>query len=526
MKKFFSSLLAIALSLSLIGCSDLNISDFATGEALRDRIEAFPLPDIKSISFNNNQTTLSEAAPPILIRKLGQIIDKYRPQVSILEPSPDKVFDDTKVTVQLKVTDYPLFKDENLEMGPHLHLILDNQPYQAIYSVDEPVILENLEPGTHTLRVFAARPWHESFKNEGAYAETTFHVLTKTQANNPDPQLPLLTYSRPKGTYGAEPIMLDFYLSHLPSREIVRNSAIEGFPTWRVKATINGESFILDQWQPVYLRGFKEGNNWIQLELIDDQANSIKNIFNNTVRLITYNPDLEDSLARIVTGEIALENAIAIVDPNYEVPLEETVQGVSVEVVEENVIEKKAIPAEKSEVIEEKVNQETEIVTETPEVTEDPIVEPEITQDDVILENNQQLSDTQDNIPVDKLKVVDEEVDLEPEPATTIPEETTIPEISQLTESAIRQSLVRRRDRVVMIANQEIIEPKGQNFLPETTKVLENSSVSETDTDQVTDLVTISKEPFHVTVNLDQWVGDYLRIFRDKISETYHIFIK
>jgi len=33
--------------------------------------------------------------------------------------------------------------------------------------------------------------------------------FTKTPDNNPDAE-PLLTYSRPKGSYGAEPILLDF----------------------------------------------------------------------------------------------------------------------------------------------------------------------------------------------------------------------------------------------------------------------------------------------------------------------------
>ncbi|MGK7897587.1 MAG: hypothetical protein AB4372_29215 [Xenococcus sp. (in: cyanobacteria)] len=574
MKTLFCYLLAIALSLSLIGCSDLNISD---------RIEAFPIPDINNISFNNNQTGLSEAAPPILIRKLGKIIDSYQPQVSILDPRPDEVLDDTTATVQIKVTDYPLFKDENLEMGPNLHLILDNQPDQEIYSLDEPIVLENLEPGTHTIRVFAARPWHESFKNKGAYAETTFHVLTKTQGNNPDPQLPLLTYSRPNRNYGAEPIMLDFYLSHLPSSDIIKNSATEGLPTWRVKATVNGESFILDQWQPVYLSGFKEGNNWIQLELIDDEGNSINNVFNNTVRLITYNPELDDSLARIVTGEIELQEAITIVDPNYKVPVEETLQEVTEEVEEDvttesEIIQEETIPTEskvieqeniledKSEVIEEKVRSETEIVTETPEVIEEQIIESETSQEDTVPAKNPELSEKevktkteilpkssvsnpeeiseektnqQNTISVDKSELVEEEVRGNQEQAINTTGETEIldlaivKEIPQLKESGIlpearryaRPIIETVANQAVLVTDQEVIEAKKQNSLPETLKTLENLSVSEAETDQGTDLVSVSKEPFNVTVNLDQWIGNYLRIVRDKIVEIYHRFI-
>ncbi len=606
MKTIFSYLLAIAFSFVLISCSDLNISD---------RIEAFPIPEIKGISFNNfnnSQSELSEVAPPILIRKLGQVIDNYTPQVSILEPLPDKVLDETRVSIKLKVTDFPLFKDENLEMGPHLHLILDNEPYQAIYSVDEPIVIENLEPGTHSLRVFAARPWHESFKNQGAFAETTFHILTKTQANNPDPQVPLLTYSRPNGTYGAEPIMLDFYLSHLSSKEIVKNSAVEGLPSWRVKATVNGESFILDQWQPVYLSGFKVGNNWIQLELLDDEGNSIENTFNNTVRLITYDPELEDSLARVVTGEIELQNAIAIVDPNYEIPLEETLQGVSKEALEENItteseaIQEDNIPADNLEITGKKVNAEVEIINETPEVIkEEEIVEPEITQQDNIPADHSEViekkvkteaeivSETsevdqeeiiepeipqQNNIPADKSEVIKEEVNSEieiaPETSEVSQEKIVEPEITQqdnistdnlerteeklnteadiiseipeaITEKVIASINVKElpefneSDTVtkVVLANKKIvIEPEVPITLAkelttsetivnqETTEI--NESNSETESDQITDLVSIREEPFNITINLDQWVFDHLRQFKDKIIKLSKLFLE
>jgi hypothetical protein len=144
-------------------------------------------------------------------------------------------------------------------LGPHLHVILDNQPYQAVYDLDKPLVFEDLPPGTHTLRVFRLPPWHESFKNEGAYAQTTFHIFTKTTDNNPDPALPLLTYSRPTGSYGAEPIMLDFYLTNAPLHLVAQESADDDIADWRIRVTANGQSFVLDRWQPVYLKGFKRG---------------------------------------------------------------------------------------------------------------------------------------------------------------------------------------------------------------------------------------------------------------------------
>ena len=114
---------------------------------------------------------LAEVATPLLIEQLRPSLEQYKPQVRILSPQPEEILKKTKVAVKLEVQDLPLFQNPDLEMGPHVHLILDNQPYQAIYDIEQPIILSDLTPGTHTLRAFPVRPWHESFKNDGAYAQ-------------------------------------------------------------------------------------------------------------------------------------------------------------------------------------------------------------------------------------------------------------------------------------------------------------------------------------------------------------------
>ncbi|OKH22011.1 hypothetical protein NIES593_13830 [Hydrococcus rivularis NIES-593] len=298
----------ILLSLGLVSCGD--------------RIEVSPLSSPEPPSVSISAGKLSEVAPPAVIRQLNQTLEQYQPQVAILSPPRDSIFQETTVAVKLQVRDLPIFKDPDLEMGPHLKLILDNEPAREIYDIDKPVTLENLAPGTHTLRVFASRPWHESFKNEGAYAQTTFHILTKTDTNAPDPSLPLLTYSRPQGSYGAEPILVDFYLTNAPLRLVAKeNSEIAD---WRIRVTINGQSFVLDNWQPVYLTGFEKGNNWVQLEFLDRAGNRVDNVFNTTVRLIEYNPKGQDPLSKLMRGELATEYARSIVDPTYKAKLTPT----------------------------------------------------------------------------------------------------------------------------------------------------------------------------------------------------------
>jgi hypothetical protein len=259
----------------------------------------------------------SEVSPPAAIQELQASLEVYQPQVTIVTPQADEVLQDDKVTVRLQVKDLAIFQDPKLNLGLHLNVILDNEPYISVYDLNQPLVLPDLSPGTHTLRVFASRPWDESFKNEGAYAQTTFHIFTKTDENNPDPALPLITYNRPQGIYGAEPILLDFYLTNAPLHLVASSNPNNQIADWRIRCTINGESFVLDRWQAIYLKGFKPGKNWVKLEFLDDQGNVVKNVFNSTIRLITYEPKGKDTLSKIIRGELSAEQLRSIVDPNY-----------------------------------------------------------------------------------------------------------------------------------------------------------------------------------------------------------------
>lgn len=268
-----------------------------------------------SLSLNSTDSNLAEVATPSTIKQLAADLEQYRPQVKIISPKPEQTLTQTDIAIQLEVKDLPIFQDDRLKLGNHLNLIIDNEPLQEIYSTQEPVAIKDLSPGTHTIRVFAARPWGESFKTEGAYAQTTFNILTETNDNRPDPNLPLLTYSSPTGTYGAEPFLLDFYLSNATLHAIARNDV--NLSDWSIRATVNGTSFMLKDWQPAYLTGIKPGENWVQLELIDEMGKNIENVFNNTVRVFTFDPQQQDTLAKLVTNNIPLTEAEAIVEQNY-----------------------------------------------------------------------------------------------------------------------------------------------------------------------------------------------------------------
>lgn len=300
--------LVIALQLSLVACAK----------------PTQPRPLLETPGARPNQLggNLEEVSPPEALQTLKGLSDVYAPQVRILSPRPEEVVENTTVSVRFQVRGLPLYTSEEFGVGPHLHVFIDDQPYRAVYDLSTPLVFENLAPGTHTLRAFASRPWHESFKNEGAFAQRTFHVYAKTPQKGFQGNQPLLTYSRPQGTYGAEPIMLDFYLTNAPLHMIAQEDNHDDIPDWRIRCTVNGQSFVFDQWQPIYLKGFKSGDNWVQLELIDDAGQLIDNTFNNTVRVIQYEPAGDDTLSKLVRGELRAAQVASIIVPDYEPPAE------------------------------------------------------------------------------------------------------------------------------------------------------------------------------------------------------------
>ncbi len=318
-KKLASLFMVIALGFSLTACGGQKKSETRS-----------PLAKQESIN-------IAEVSPPSEIQRLSNLLDKYEPQISILSPNPNEVLNDAQVSIKFDVKNLPIFKNAEFGLGPHIHVALDNQEYKALYDLNQTVNFENLSAGTHTIRAFASRPWHESFKNQGAYAQTTFHVFTKTDENSPDPKTPLLTYSRPVGTYGAEPVMLDFYLQNVPLHLLASND--ESIDDWQIRATVDGQSFTFDRWEPIYLKGFKTGKNWVKLELLEADGDRIDNVYNSTAHVINFQPDGTDTLSRLVRGE-KIANIEAIVDLDYVPPTPEVVapEVVAPEVVAPEVV--------------------------------------------------------------------------------------------------------------------------------------------------------------------------------------------
>ena len=249
--------------------------------------------------------------------------DKAAPTLAVVEPKNGATVSSSTVKVKLSLSGdlkgYKPMKDMATGMGNHIHVILDNQPYEAYYDLGQEFELRNVSDGEHTLRFFPSRPWHESYKNAGAFQMVKFTVknggadatkpattnanqtmsnanaasnaappegkdMKESKAGAVDAGKPLLTYSRPKGEYkgaDADAIMIDFWLS---------NGKLQGDGgEYRVRYSVDGgEAKFIDKWSPIWLNGWANGTHNVKIELVDKAGNVIDNGgYNSTTREIT-----------------------------------------------------------------------------------------------------------------------------------------------------------------------------------------------------------------------------------------------
>jgi hypothetical protein len=169
----------------------------------------------------------------------------------------------------------------NSGKGQHIHFIVDNGPYAAHY---EPEFSTDQlsQPGNHVVLAFLSRSFHESVKN---MEEPTSYFIGQYQTGDGDYEeadftAPHLFYSRPKGTYegeATENLLLDFFLLN----------ADLGPDGYQVRATINGQEFMLTDWAPYVINGLPMGEVSVKLELLDAEGNAVPGPFNVVERSVT-----------------------------------------------------------------------------------------------------------------------------------------------------------------------------------------------------------------------------------------------
>ena len=207
--------------------------------------------------------------------------------------------DSVKLSINFGVKNYDLKAQtadaagkqcNNSDKGQHIHFILDNKPYVALYEPKHEVTVPvNSE---HYLLCFLSRSYHESVKSRAAGVLAHFKIDQKGALQKLDsPTTPMLFYSRPKGDYLGKDtarVLLDFYPT---------NTALGA--DYKVKADVKNETngrtatFMLSDWKSHFLQGLGTGKTTVVLSLVDKdgkQVNGPNTSITRTINLAASEP--------------------------------------------------------------------------------------------------------------------------------------------------------------------------------------------------------------------------------------------
>jgi len=187
--------------------------------------------------------------------------------------------DSVKITVDYDVKNYELKNQtsdatskncNNSKDGQHIHFILDNQPYIALYEPTKTFTVA--VKSEHHLMSFLSRSYHESIKTPKAGVLYKFSVDEKGKLTKlATPKEPMVFYSRPKGDYLGEDtknLLLDFY---------VCNTTLSPDGN-KLKVDVNGTNFTVDKWQPYFIQNAPMGDVTVKIQLVDKDGKNIEGV--------------------------------------------------------------------------------------------------------------------------------------------------------------------------------------------------------------------------------------------------------
>lgn len=220
----------------------------------------------------------------ISIKAVGQSPEFANATLTMKSSKTEKVGkDSTKVSFEFDVKNYELKAQtadsatkgcNNSHQGQHIHFILDNAPYKALYEPKNAVTFAN-DGKEHYLMCFLSRSYHESLKNKEAAMMLHFKIDEKGQMVKMDaPKTPMVFYSRPKGDYIGKDtanILLDFYVWN-GTLQAGGNSvkAHISNPDKKVDTTVT-----ISSWASNFIEGMGTGKGRVELSLVDKDGKDV-----------------------------------------------------------------------------------------------------------------------------------------------------------------------------------------------------------------------------------------------------------
>lgn len=220
---------------------------------------------------------LQEVAPPAAVQQLAEALGPRQPKITILEPRDGALLPDAPWTLRLDVEDWPLVDAGSLGLGSHLMVQLDDGLPQPLLQTT--ASMPPLSPGSHRFTVYAVRPWGEVVKAPGAFRQIRLHRVAANPLALPAEGSPQLLVVSPWQASAGEPVLLDWLLIDAPLQNLRADDA-----RWRLRVTVSGDSFLVNQQTPLWLKGWKPGSNAVLLELVDGRGEPLNPPFNSVVR--------------------------------------------------------------------------------------------------------------------------------------------------------------------------------------------------------------------------------------------------
>jgi hypothetical protein len=214
------------------------------------------------------------------VQQLRQNLQQHRPSLRLIDPSNDSIVTTDALELSFEIEDWPLSSDPELGLGPHVVLQIDNRaPLRLSESNGNrlKVRINDLEAGSHRFSAWAAYPWGEAVQAPGASVQGRLHLWQKLQGTQPERDAPWLVPVSPAGEQGLQPLLVDWLIWNAPLQNLR-----EGDGRWRLRISIDGDSFLVDHQEALWLKGSNSsGSHDIQMELLNGLGEPITPIFNN-----------------------------------------------------------------------------------------------------------------------------------------------------------------------------------------------------------------------------------------------------
>ena len=255
----------------------------ATAKPVSPGTEGYVSQGSAAAGGSHHKQSAGEGASPSLRALNKAPIVGPAPRIRIARPNNQQLVARGPVSLKLQVDRWKLASPP----GNHIHVKIDDGKGFAVRNAAELIALDEryeevngqpLSEGTHVVRVFLARPNHESVKLPSAFDSVVFHYRSRTPGFTFDRSRPLLTYSRSQGCASDPDRLLDFFVTN------INGLSKKGF---RVQYVIDGvHAGTLFSWAPYQIRDLSERDHTVRLTLVRPDGSPAPGMFNDVTTTI------------------------------------------------------------------------------------------------------------------------------------------------------------------------------------------------------------------------------------------------